>query len=161
MSIPGFSAEMALSTDGLGYRQSVKVLADDIHISLVRAAAISTQQCELESTLTVEEAGGTTTYNNYVCTTTVSGGVGGGGGGPGAGPRQPSGPSGGGGGKPNEQPTPEQKRARAKQKCESNCLNDFITNTFDCVNGNNDKRCSQAAKQRYDRCLSKCVLLYG
>lgn len=67
----------------------------------------------------------------------------------------------GGVGKPNEQPTPKQKRARAKQKCQSNCLNDLITNTRDCVDGKKDKRCTQAAIQRYDRCASMCDLLYG
>jgi hypothetical protein len=124
MRIPGFSAEMALSTVGQGYRQRVKVLTSGSHISLIRAAAISTQQCELESTLTVEEAGGTTTYNTYACTTTV-----GGGGGPGSGPggsgSQPGGKGGGGGGG-------GQKGSKPKPKPKPDCVDRYQNCYIDC-----------------------------
>lgn len=74
MNIPGFTAEFALSMAGRVYR-TIKILPENGDASVVMAktkvSGPGGTQCELDSTITVEEAGGTSTTNIWKCTTTV------------------------------------------------------------------------------------------
>ena len=158
MNMPGFSAEVSLFTTRGHYRVDRRAIHSmTVFRSPFKPAAIDLDKVG-EETIYVEGTPppwgwGPGGWSGHDHTT-----------GPGMGSGSDPGTGGGigsGGGKPNEQPTPKQKRARAKQKCQSNCLNDLITNLHDCVNGENDERCRQAATQRHERCNSKCDLLYG
>ena len=63
MSMPGFTADCALSTAGLAYLTGVNALTDDRRDSVLMAktkvSGPGGTQCELDATLTVEEEGGT------------------------------------------------------------------------------------------------------
>lgn len=165
MNIPGFSAEIALLSAGRGYRQSVNPNAGGSHITLIKAAAISTQQCKLDSTVTVLGD----TYDNYVCTTTVSGG-GGPGSGPGGGGSEPGGKGGGGGGGGGKGSKPKDPskdpQADKLSKCKSDCADTYRSNlvkcTTDAITGNNyDPRCSIVAENKSKRCNEGCKIKYG
>jgi hypothetical protein len=155
MNMPGFNAEFALSTAGRGYRQTVNALTNGSRASVLEGAMIGLETCVLDSTLTVEEAGGTSTINTYKCTVDLGGGGGGGGGG-----QVPSGPNGGGGGGGGGGTEPPRRKCRpplgrvevAGVLWRNQCPSEQITSCCQ----KKAETCREACRSRTPDCKNEC-----